>query len=30
MKKSTRLLCLILAGIMLFGVVFTLIVSVAS
>lgn len=30
MKKSTRLMCLILAGIMLFGVVFTLVVSVLA
>ena len=30
MKKSTRLLCLILAGIMLFGTLFTLIVSCAA
>ena len=27
MKKSTRIFCLILAGIMLFGTLFTLIVS---
>lgn len=30
MKKSTRLFCLILAGIMFFGVVFTLIASLAG